>query len=121
MANIEIRKIRRGLAADRPTLTEGEFGLDTDTFGVWIGTSGGNKQVGAGEGTYRCNSVSLTANVPSAVLYSSVLTSGLLGVLRCYDVNGADVEVTLSAQTTAGFTATSPVNATLIYLVVKAL
>lgn len=40
-------QVRRGLAADRPTLSSGEFGLDTDTGSekVWIGTPAGNKQL----------------------------------------------------------------------------
>lgn len=38
-------KIRRGLSAERPTLAEGEFGLDTDTYDVYIGTSAGNKLI----------------------------------------------------------------------------
>jgi hypothetical protein len=40
-------QVRKGAAADRPTLSSGEFGLDTDTGSeaVWIGTPAGNKQL----------------------------------------------------------------------------
>ena len=40
-------QVRRGLAADRPTLASGEFGLDTDTGSeaLYIGTPAGNKQI----------------------------------------------------------------------------
>lgn len=40
-------QVRRGAAADRPTLSSGEFGLDTDTGSeaLYIGTPAGNVQI----------------------------------------------------------------------------
>lgn len=46
MADIETRTIRKGLAADRPTLAIGELGMDTDTGDVWIGKASGNELIG---------------------------------------------------------------------------
>jgi hypothetical protein len=53
-------QVRRGLAADRPTFSSGEIGLDTDTGSekVWIGTPAGNKQLAR------------SSDVPSYVLIS---------------------------------------------------
>ena len=38
-------KIKRGIKADLPTLEEGELGFTTDTKEVYVGASGGNKNV----------------------------------------------------------------------------
>lgn len=39
-------QIKRGTKAGLPALAPGEFGLTTDTFELYIGTSEGNKQLG---------------------------------------------------------------------------
>jgi hypothetical protein len=38
-------QILRGLAANLPTLAVGEMGYETDTNGLYIGTSNGNKRI----------------------------------------------------------------------------
>ena len=119
-------QIRRGAAASRPTLAAGEFGLDTDagSEAVYIGTvSSGNMAVSSSSSVttnFRCKAVSLLAATSTPVSYSSSISGTVnLVVLRCYDSSGADVEVTISSVTSSGFTAISPVAATLVYMAVK--
>jgi hypothetical protein len=73
-------QVRRGAASDRPTLSSGEFGLDTDTGSeaVWIGTPAGNKQIamGSGSGTPEYVALVLLDNPASIV---TVLKNTLTG------------------------------------------
>lgn len=62
-------KIKRGTAATRPTLDVGQFGLDTDTKEVWIGTDGGNRYVGGKLHNF-AGSTAPTTNEDSADGYS---------------------------------------------------
>ena len=118
-------QIRRGAAASRPTLAAGEFGLDTDSGSeaVYIGTASGNLLVSSTatvSANFRCKAASLAADTLTAVSYSSSISGTVnLVVLRCYDADGADVEVTISSVTSSGFNARCPVAATLVYMAVK--
>ena len=60
-------QVKRGTKAGLPALAPGEFGLTTDTFELYIGTSNGNKQLGTlelSDGRYlKLSGGSLTGNL----------------------------------------------------------
>lgn len=70
-------QVRRGAEAGLPSLGIGELGWTTDTFKLFCGSSGGNKQVG-GAGTGTVTSVGLALPAELTVTVSPVTTSGTL-------------------------------------------
>jgi parallel beta-helix repeat protein len=66
-------QVRRGLKVNLPVLDVGELGFTTDTEETFIGTSKGNKLIGAGE-----QSVTLGTSKPPAGLWFKVIGSSEL-------------------------------------------
>jgi len=67
---------------------------------------------------FRIGSEALTANVTKAITFTTEMSSGTVrvGKISCVDGTGADVPVSITLETTTGFSALSLVDATLIYI-----
>ena len=74
-------QVRRGAASARPTLSSGEFGLDTDTGSeaLWIGTPAGNKQLARTAPTYV--DIPVVFNLDSSFGSQATNYSGIGGAL----------------------------------------
>lgn len=82
-------QVRRGLASARPTLSAGEFGLDTDTGSekVWVGTASGNLQLATGnpKQLLACQATSQTFSSGSTTYFTPFAAlTGTTGLYRFY-------------------------------------